>query len=143
MSLLSTVWSNGKCPSSKILYFHQYWSYSHYIWGGGREGSQVFFPHIKKPIGTVFQKISPKEWFFQLFKSMKKATLTRKSVIYKNPLYDFVSFFGFGSKISIAIFSATQNSIWTLFKEFKQFWKFTVFPLLGDFHEYIFIFLCI
>ena len=74
---------------------------------------------------------------------MKKATLTRKSVIYENPLYDVVSFFGFGSKISIAIFSATQNSIWMRFSDFKQFWKFTIFVLLSGISCDIFIVFCI
>ena len=43
------------------------------------------------------------------------------------------SFSGFGFSSSIALFSSTQNWIWTRFDESRGFWKWDIFALLGDF----------
>ena len=113
----------------------------YFRWKSGRIIS--FFPHIFKVIGPFLEKISSKIHFFTFLKSGQKCTLTPIFLIFKKRLYEFSWFFGFGFKHSIPIFSAIQNSIWTLFDESKEFSKMFVFAFLDDFFSTFLTILCI
>ena len=72
--------------------------------------TSVFFHQLHR---TRFRKVTNKNVFFLFFKNAKKTHVYMTSKIHppKHWHYEFFSYFGFGSKQSIAIFSAIQNVI--------------------------------
>ena len=97
---------------------------------------QVFFPRVKSVSGPLLQYISSKSWFSKLLKTVKKWHLTWKfSIFSKIPKRIFwVS--GFGFKISEAIFSTSQNVIWTHFEWFRVIWKSCIFSKFSCFFQW-------
>ena len=81
------------------------------IYGEDPDRLQVFFAHIFSSIGLVFEKLQTKTYFFTVSKTLKNTYMTSKIHPPKHWHYEFFSYFGFGSKQSIAIFSAIQNVI--------------------------------
>ena len=103
---------------------------------------QVFFAHIFSSIGLVFEKLQTKTYFFTFSKTLKNTYMTSKIHPPKHWLYEFFSYFGFGLKHSIAIFSAIQNVIWSRIDDFRTFWKLRDFPLFTCFLSVIFPVFC-
>ena len=85
------------------------------IFGEDPDRLQLFFAHVFSSIGLVFKKLQAKTYFFTFSKTLKNTYMTSKIHPPKHRHYEFFSYFGFGLKQSIAIFSAIQNLIWTFF----------------------------
>ena len=81
--------------------------------------------------------------FFTFSKMVKNTPMTRKIHLPKHWHYEFFSFFGFGFKQSIAIFSAIQNVIWSWIDDFRLFWKLRDFLFLtSSFTQFFPVFAC-
>ena len=113
------------------------------IFGGDPDRLQVFFAHIFKSIGPVLRKLRAKMHFFTFSKTSKNTYMTRKIHPPNYRHYGFSSYFGFGLKQSIAIFSAIQNVIWSRIDDFSTFWKLRDFRLFTCFSTWFFPILCI
>ena len=107
-----------------------------------RTDYKFFFAHIFSSIGLVFEKLQTKTYFFTFSKTLKNTYMTSKIHPPKHWHYEFFSYFGFGSKQSIAIFSAIQNVIWSWFDDFRAFWKLLDFPFLTCFSSDFFAVFC-
>ena len=102
-----------------------------------------FFTRVFSSIEPVFQKLQAKMYFFTFSKTLKNTYMRSKIQHPKHWHYKFFSYFGFGSKHSIAIFSAIQNVIWSWIDDFRAFWKLPDFPLLACFFTWFFtVFAC-
>ena len=113
------------------------------IFGEDPDRLQLFFAHVFSSIGLVFKKLQAKMYFFTFSKTLKNTYMTSKIHPPKHWLYEFFSYFGFGLKQSIAIFSAIQNVIWSWIDDFRAFWKLPDFPLLACFFTWFFtVFAC-
>ena len=110
------------------------------IYGEDPDRLQVFFAHIFKSIWPVLKKLQAKMHFFTFSKTSKNTYMTRKIHPPNYWHYGFSSYLGFGSKHSIAIFSAIQNVIWSRIDDFRTFWKLPDFPFLTCFLTYFFQF---
>ena len=140
--MFSTVWSKKMNQSEMSIFLSIFVQIQTYFsWKLRRIIS--FFLHINKVIGPFLQKISAKSHFFTFSKTGKKCTLTPIFTISKKWLYEFSWSFGIRCIYSIPIFPATQNSIWTHFKESKEFSKMFFFALITDFSLYFLLILCI
>ena len=113
------------------------------IFGENPDRLQLFFAHVFSSIGLVFKKLQAKTYFFTFSKTLKNTYMTSKIHPPKHRHYEFFSYFGFGLKQSIAIFSAIQNSIWTFFDESREFSKMFIFAFLDDFFSTFLTILCI
>ena len=120
-----------------VIYFEK-WSDFDNIFGEDPDRLQVFFAHIFKSIGPILKKLRAKMCFFTFSKMVKNTPMTRKIYLFKHWHYEFFSFFGFGFKHSIAIFSAIQNVIWSWIDDFSLFWKLCGFPFLTSFFTLFF-----
>ena len=98
-----------------------------------RTDYKFFFAYIFSSIGLVFEKFQTKTYFFTFSKTLKNTYMTSKIHPPKHRHYEFFSYFGFGLKQSIAIFSAIQNVIWSRIDDFRTFWKLPDFPFLTCF----------
>ena len=108
------------------------------IFGEDPDRLQVFFAHIFSSIGLVFEKLQTKTYFFTFSKTLKNTYMTSKIHPPKLWHYEFFSYFGFGSKQSIAIFSAIQNVIWSRIDDFSTFLKIAWFSTFYMFFNVIF-----
>ena len=124
---------NKKWYNLKMSYIFEKWSDFDNIFGENPDRLQVFFAHIFKSIGPILKKLQAKMYFFTFSKILKDTPMTGKIYLPKHWHYEFLSFFGFGFKHSIAIFSAIQNVIWSCFDDFRRFWKLLDFPFLTSF----------
>ena len=98
-----------------------------------RTDYKFFFAHIFKSIGPILKKLRAKTYFCTFSKMLKNTPMTWKIYFLKHWHYEFFSFFGFGFKHSIAIFSAIQHVIWSRIDDFRTFWKLPDFPFLTCF----------
>ena len=133
--------SNKKWPLFEVSYIFEKWLDFDEIFGGNPHRLQVFFAHIFKSIWPVLKKLRAKMHFFTFSKTSKNTYMTRKIHPPKHWHYGFLSYFGFGSKHSIAIFSTIQNVIWSRIHGFRAFWKLRDFPFLTCFLTWFFQFL--
>ena len=129
----TTVRSKKKWVDFKMSYIFEKWLDFDKIFGGNPERLQVFFAHIFKSIGPVLRNLEAKIHFFIFSKTSKNTYMTRKIHPPNYWHYGFSSYFGFGLKHSIAIFSAIQNVIWSRIDDFRLFWKLLDFPFLTCF----------
>ena len=138
-----TVRSKWKWYKFETMYILEKLSDFHKIFGGDPDRLQVFFAHIFKSIWPVLKKLQAKMHFFTFSKTSKNTYMTRKIHPPKHWHYGFLSYFGFGSKHSIAIFSTIQNVIWSRIPGFRAFWKLRDFPFLTCFLTWFFsVFAC-
>ena len=133
-----TVRSKKKWTLFEVLYIFEKWLDFDEIFGGNPDRLQVFFAHIFKSIGPVLRKLRAKIHFFTFSKTSKNTYMTPKIHLPNYWYYEFSSYFGFGSKQSIAIFSAIQNVIWSKIDDFRTFWKLRDFPFLTCFLMHFF-----
>ena len=119
-------------PFWSIVYF---WEMTRFWWNFWWKSGPItsFFAHIFKSIGPVLRKLREKMHFFTFSKTSKNTYMTRKIHPPNYWHYGFSSYFGFGLKHSIAIFSAIQNVIWSRIDDFRLFWKLLDFPFLTCF----------
>ena len=136
--LKHTVRWKRKWTLFEVSYIFEKWPDFDEIFGGDPDRLQVFFAHIFKSIGPVLRKLRAKMHFFTFSKMSKNTYMTRKIHPPNYWHYGFSSYFGFGSKQSIAIFSAIQNVIWSQIDDFRTFWKLCDFPLLTWFFTWFF-----
>ena len=122
----------------EVLYIFEKWLDFDEIFGGNPDRLQVFFAHIFKSIGLVLSKLRAKIHFFTFSKTSKNTYMTPKIHLPNYWYYEFSSYFGFGLKQSIAIFSAIQNVIWSKIDDFRTFWKLRDFPFLTCFLMHFF-----
>ena len=134
----STMRSKWKCTLFEVPYIFEEWSGFDEIFSANPDRLQVFFAHIFKSIGLVLRKLRAKMHFFTFSKTSKNTYMTRKIRPPNYRHYGFSSYFGFGLKHSIAIFSAIQNMIWSFFDDFRAFWKLCDFPFLTIFFKWFF-----
>ena len=129
-------------PFWSIVYF---WEMTRFWWNFWWRSGPItsFFAHIFKSIGPVLRKLRAKMHFFTFSKMSKNTYMTRKIHPPNYWHYGFSSYFGFGSKQSIAIFSAIQNVIWSRIDDFSSFWKLRDFRLFTCFLTWFFPVLCI
>ena len=107
------------------------------------QGSALaIFAHIFNSIDPVLRKLRAKMHFFTFSKTSKNTYMTPKIHLPNYWYYEFSSYFGFGLKQSIAIFSAIQNVIWSWFDDFRAFWKLLDFPFLTCFSSDFFAVFC-
>ena len=133
---------NRKWTLFEVSYIFEKWLDFDEIFGGDPDRLQVFFAHIFKSIGPVLRKLRAKMHFFTFSKTSKNTYMTRKIHPPNYWHYGFSSYFGFGLKQSIAIFSAIQNVIWSWFDDFRAFWKLLDFPFLTCFSSDFFAVFC-
>ena len=138
LNLSLTVRSKWKCTLFEVPYIFEKWSDFDEIFDANPDRLQVFFAHIFKSIGPVLRKLRAKMHFFTFSKMSKNTYMTRKIHPPNYWHYGFSSYLGFGSKHSIAIFSAIQNVIWSRIDDFRTFWKLPDFPFLTCFLTYFF-----
>ena len=131
--LFSTVGSKKKWTNLKMSYIFEKTTDFDNIFGENPDRLQLFFAHVFSSIGLVFKKLQAKTYFFTFSKTLKNTYMTSKIHPPKHRHYEFFSYFGFGLKQSIAIFSAIQNVIWSWFDDFRAFWKLLDFPFLTCF----------
>ena len=130
--------SKKKCLDFKMSYIFEKWLDFDKIFGGNPDRLQVFFAHIFKSIGPVLRNLEAKMYFFTFSKTSKNTYMMRKIHPPNYWHYGFSSYFGFGLKHSIAIFSAIQNVICSRIDDFRLFWKLLDFPFLTCFLTYFF-----
>ena len=135
--------SKKKWVDFKMSYIFEKWLDFDKIFGGNPERLQVFFAHIFKSIGPVLRNLEAKIHFFIFSKTSKNTYMTRKIHLPNYWHYGFSSYFGFGLKHSIAIFSAIQNVTWSRIDDFRTFWKLRDFRLFTCFRTWFFPVLCI
>ena len=137
------VRSKWKWATFKMSYIFEKRTDFDKIYGEDPDRLQVFFAHVFSSIGLVFEKLQTKTYFFTFSKTLKNTYMTSKIHPPKHRHYEFFSYFGFGFKQSIAIFSAIQNVIWSLIGDFRRFWKLRDFPFLTSFFSCFFpVFAC-
>ena len=141
-ALLPTVEGIKKCPSLKMSYIFEKWYDFYDMFGEDPDRLEVFFAHIFKSIGPILKKLRAKMYFFFFSEMLKNTPMTRKIHLPKHWHYGFLSYFGFGSNYSIAIFSAIQNVIWSRIDDFKPFWKLRDFPFFTCFLTSFFFSFC-
>ena len=141
--LICTVRWNRKWTLFEVSYIFKKLLNFDEIFGGDPDRLQVFFAHIFKSIGPVLRKLRAKMHFFTFSKTSKNTYMTRKIHPPNYRHYGFSSYFGFGLKQSIAIFSAIQNVIWSRIDDFRTFWKLRDFRLFTCFWTWFFPVLCI
>ena len=114
------------------------WIFLRFFWYFGWENIRIisfFFPHVKSIFRPLLQRISSKNWFFEVLKMVKKWHLTWKFLIFSN-IFKWVFWVsGFGFKISEAMFSTNQNVIWTYFEWFRAIWKWRIFSKISHTSE--------
>jgi len=126
----------------EALYIFEKWLDFDKIFGGNPDRLQVFFAHIFRSIEPVLRKVEAKMHFCTFSKTSKNTYMRRKFHPHNYWHYEFSSYFGFGLKHSIAIFSAIQNMIWSFFDDFGAFWKLCDFPFLTCFFTWFFVVIC-
>ena len=137
----NTVGSKKKWINLKMSYIFEKTTDFDNIFGEDPDRLQLFFAHVFSSIGLVFKKLQAKTYFFTFSKTLKNTYMTSKIHPPKHRHYEFFSYFGFGLKQSIAIFSAIQNVIWSWFDDFRAFWKLLDFPFLTCFlSDFFFVF---
>jgi len=124
-----------------IVYF---WEMTRFWWNFWWKSGPItsFFCTYFQVHRTCFKKVKNKNAFFTFSKTSKNAYMTRKIHPPNCWHYGFSSYFGFGLKHSIAIFSAIQNVIWSWIDDFRAFWKLPDFPLLACFFTWFFYRFC-
>ena len=122
---MTTFWS--------IVYFWEMIRFRWNFWCISALITSFFFTNIFTFIGHVLRKLRAKMHFFNFSKMSKNTYMTRKIHPPNYWHYGFSSYFGFGSKHSIAIFSAIQNVIWSRIDDFRIFWNLHDFPLFTCF----------
>ena len=122
----------------RILKFNIFMNFSSIFlifWVRKYQDHKFFFPHVKSIFRPLLQRISSKNWFFEVLKMVKKWHLTWKFLIFSN-IFKWVFWVsGFGFKISEAMFSTNQNVIWTYFEWFRAIWKWRIFSKISHTSE--------
>ena len=130
---MNTFWS--------IVYF---WEMTRFWWNFWWKSGPItsFFCAYFNSIGPVLRKLRGKIHFFTFSKTSKNTYMTPKIHPPNYWYYEFSSYFGFGLKQSIAIFSAIQNVIWSWFDDFRAFWNCSIFHFWHVFWAIFFFVFC-